>query len=89
MDKEWTYESIYAQCEALGEDEVQARLDENSWFGGREIAAKQWLRKRQRDRAAKEAAETREFAQQATTSRSERTGSRWLLSRTRLEAELT
>jgi len=39
MDKEWTYETIYKECQGLGEDEVERKLEENAWFGGREIAA--------------------------------------------------
>ena len=72
MDKEWTYETIYTECQGLGEDEVERKLEENAWFGGREIAALKWLQTSQRDRAAKqaeevrqEAVETRKIAQQA------------------------
>jgi len=72
MDKEWTYETIYTECQGLGEDEVKRKLEENAWFGGREIAALKWLQTSQRDRAAKEAeevrqeaVETRKIAQQA------------------------
>ena len=72
MDKEWTYETVYTECQGLGEDEVERKLEENAWFGGREIAALKWLQTSQRDRAAKEAeevrqeaVETRKIAQQA------------------------
>ena len=30
MDKEWTYETIYTECQGLGEDEVERKLEENA-----------------------------------------------------------